>query len=92
MTRCKYPLINYLAFLGYYVGEIPEDTKQICNGWKDCQFGERCHSVYVASYCVPDSCQKNGDCPNVGHVANGLITSDGCNKGTCVYAEGMIIS
>ena len=29
----KYPFINYLAFLGLYVGEIPENPKQTCNGW-----------------------------------------------------------
>ena len=84
---------------GLYVGEKPEDwptqdPKQTCNGWGDCQYGERCHSISYpdVSYCVPDSCQKNADCPDVGHITNGLIPSNGCNKGKCVYMEGIIIA
>jgi len=101
-TRCKYPLINYLTFLGGVVinGEWPadwptQDPKQTCNGWGDCQYGERCQlaaSYLDISYCVPDSCQKNVDCPDVGHIVHGLITSKGCNKGICVYEEGIIIA
>ena len=85
---------------GLYVGEKPEDwptqdPKQTCNGWGDCQYGERCQlaaSYSDRSYCVPDSCQKNVDCPDVGHIIHGLIQSKGCNKGTCVYDKGIIIA
>ena len=85
---------------GLYVGEKPEDwptqdPKQTCNGWGDCQYGERCQlaaSYLDISYCVPDSCQKNFDCPDVGHITSGWIPSNGCNKGTCVYMEGIIIA
>ena len=75
---------------GLYNGEKPEDwptqdPKQTCNGWRDCQH-------HVGSYCVPDSCQKNADCPDVGHIDHGLITSKGCNSGTCVYQEAIIIA
>ena len=82
-----------------YVGEKPEDwptqdPKQTCNGWGDCQYGERCHSISYpdVSYCVPDSCQKNADCPDVGHIGHGLISSKGCNSGACVYEEAIIIA
>ena len=80
---------------GFYTEDWPaKDPKQNCNGWGDCQYGERCHSIsyHVGSYCVPDSCQKNVDCPDVGHIIHGLIQSKGCNKGTCVYDKGIIIA
>ena len=73
---------------------ISEDTnpKRTCNGWGDCQHGERCHSISVGfqkekSYCVPDTCRKNSDCPNVGNTSNGLIIGSGCDGGYCVYSE-----
>ena len=97
-TRCKYPLINYLAFLGLpsFVGEIPDDlpAKRTCNDWGDCRYGERCHSILFGSkesYCVPDTCQKNSDCPNVGNEHSGLIIGSGCDGGYCVYSEAIAL-
>ena len=84
---------------GLYVGEKPEDwptqdPKQTCNGWGDCQYGERCQSIsyHVGSYCVPDSCQKNSDCPDLQDPAPFYrdwfsLTSVGCNKGTCAWSS-----
>ena len=92
-TRCKYPLINYLAFLG-----LPsfEDTRRTCNEWGDCRYGERCHQFQTENgtkenYCVPDTCQKNSDCPDIGHTSYGLIPGDGCFDGHCLYAEAIIL-
>ena len=80
---------------GFYTEDWPaQDPKQNCNGWGDCQYGERCHSISYpdVSYCVPDSCQNNADCPDVGHIGYGLIKSQGCNSSTCVYEEAEMIA
>ena len=75
-----------------------QDPKHVCYPQivNDCRpyDNHRCFTIthLDVSYCVPDSCQKNVDCPDVGHIAHGLISSEGCNKGACVYSEGIIIA
>jgi len=63
---------------GLKIGQPKIQNKLVMVGG-DCQYEERCQ----LAYCVPDSCQKNVDCPDVGHIIPGLIQSKGCDKGTC---------
>ena len=60
----------------------------------NCSVKRHGRALYTdASFCVSDSCQKNGDCPDVDHITHGLIKSKGCDKGTCVYkkSKGKVI-
>ena len=51
-----------------------------CDVDGDCEYNEKCLSLTKDKHCVPDSCQKDSDCPNLysssGEYEN--YTSEGC--------------
>ena len=85
--------VSIKKFTITYIGSnaIEGDSKQLCKKSTDCvNENETCHIttfnsyIHAKGFCVPRFCKSKADCPNIGHISNGLLHG-WCNGGHCIY-------